>query len=52
MNAALLEIRMLGTAMPGYLDKMETYMSDMESGVMQKVERLAHDGWSYKVPGK
>lgn len=47
MNAALLAIRMLGTGIPAYADKMERYMRDMEAGVMDKVERLALQGWDY-----
>lgn len=51
MNAALLAIRMLGTGIPMYLDKMEAYMHEMEAGVLAKVDRLRQDGWQYHVAG-
>ncbi|CCU97467.1 unnamed protein product [Malassezia sympodialis ATCC 42132] len=47
LNAALLAVRILGTGIPSYLAKMQAYMDDMEQGVMDKVERLARDGWNY-----
>lgn len=50
VNAALLAIRILGTNIPLYADKMERYMYDMEMGVMEKVERLADQGWQYGQP--
>ena len=52
MNAALLAIRMLGTGIPAYADKIERHMHDMEAGVMEKVERLEHQGWWYSSPAK
>ena len=50
VNAALLAIRILGTNIPLHADKMERYMYDMEMGVMEKVERLADQGWQYGQP--
>lgn len=47
LNAALLAVRILGTGIPSYLAKMQAYMDDMEQGVMDKVERIARDGWNY-----
>ncbi|KAK9729197.1 phosphoribosylaminoimidazole carboxylase ade2 [Basidiobolus ranarum] len=44
-NAALLAIRMLGSFIPGYLEKMINYQNTMESEVMAKVGRLDEIGW-------
>ena len=52
MNAGLLAVRMLGTGIPTYMDKLEAYQREMERGVMDKVERLRTQGWGYQVPGK
>ncbi|PKI84450.1 phosphoribosylaminoimidazole carboxylase [Malassezia vespertilionis] len=52
MNAALLAIRILGTSIPSYLDKIEEYMKEMERSVHQKVECLYAQAWDYQVPGK
>ncbi|KAE8211831.1 hypothetical protein CF327_g4467 [Tilletia walkeri] len=49
-NGALLAIRMLGV--PEYLDKMETYMRNMEEEVGGKIEKMGQQGWEYKVVKK
>ncbi|KAK0519817.1 phosphoribosylaminoimidazole carboxylase ade2 [Tilletia horrida] len=46
-NGALLAIRMLGV--PEYLDKMETYMRNMEEEVGGKINRMGEQGWDYVV---
>ncbi|PWN54343.1 putative phosphoribosyl-5-aminoimidazole carboxylase [Violaceomyces palustris] len=46
-NAALLAIRILGSADPSYLEAMQKYMDEMENEVMGKVDRLGELGWDY-----
>ncbi|KAK7471297.1 phosphoribosylaminoimidazole carboxylase ade2 [Stygiomarasmius scandens] len=49
-NAALLAIRILSTADPRLLVKMEEYMKDMEGEVLGKVDRIQEGGWgNYEV---
>lgn len=52
MNAGLLAVRMLGTGIPAYFDKMQAYQEEMAQGVLAKVERIRQEGWAYSVPGK
>ncbi|KAL9940660.1 hypothetical protein V8E36_000148 [Tilletia maclaganii] len=49
-NGALLAIRMLGDS--AYLDKMETYMRNMEEEVGAKIDRMGEQGWDYSVAKK
>ncbi|WFD34025.1 phosphoribosylaminoimidazole carboxylase [Malassezia cuniculi] len=49
MNAALLAIRILGTSIPKYAAAIEAHLREMEAGVGAKVERLAEQGWDYRV---
>lgn len=44
-NAALLAIRMLSIGIPRLLERMSSYMEQMESEVMTKVDRLNQVGW-------
>ncbi|KAG0169421.1 phosphoribosylaminoimidazole carboxylase ade2 [Apophysomyces sp. BC1034] len=39
-NAALLAIRILGASVPSIMEKMDSYMRNMEGEVMRKVEKL------------
>jgi len=49
-NAALLAIRILSTADPRLLVKMEECMRDMEGEVLDKVDRIQEGGWgNYEV---
>lgn len=47
MNAGLLAVRMLGTGISVYLERMQAYQDDMARGVLAKVERLHQEGWEY-----
>jgi phosphoribosylaminoimidazole carboxylase len=47
-NAGLLAVRMLGAFIPEYLDKMVAYQSQMETEVLQKVEKIERGWESYK----
>ena len=44
-NAALLALRILGVKDVKLLEQMDGYMKDMESGVVEKVEKLKEVGW-------
>ncbi|ORY48744.1 phosphoribosylaminoimidazole carboxylase [Rhizoclosmatium globosum] len=49
-NAALLAVRMLGAAVPDYLDKIEAFAKRSEGEVLGKVEKLDKVGWKdYEV---
>jgi phosphoribosylaminoimidazole carboxylase len=48
-NAALLAIRILGSADVDLLNAMQAYMDEMEAEVMGKVDRLKDQGWDYVV---
>ena len=48
-NAALLAVRIIGAADAEVLQRMQSYMEDMESEVMGKVGRLQEQGWDYVV---
>ncbi|WFC99237.1 phosphoribosylaminoimidazole carboxylase [Malassezia yamatoensis] len=47
MNAGLLAIRMLGTGIPAYLDKLDAYQQKIEQEVLAKVQRLEQEAWNY-----
>lgn len=44
-NAALLAVRLLASSDPDLQQRMIAYQSKLESSVMEKVARLAQDGW-------
>lgn len=44
-NAALLAVRMLGSFVPSYLDRMEKYQLQMEKEVQTKIATLDQVGW-------
>ncbi|KAG0281067.1 phosphoribosylaminoimidazole carboxylase ade2 [Linnemannia exigua] len=44
-NAALLAVRMLGSFIPSYLDRMEKYQVQMEKEVQAKIATLDQVGW-------
>jgi len=44
-NAALLAIRILSAGIPRLLDAMTAYMAQMESEVLDKVDKLSRLGW-------
>ncbi|KAG0004266.1 phosphoribosylaminoimidazole carboxylase ade2 [Entomortierella chlamydospora] len=44
-NAALLAVRMLGSFIPSYLDKMSKYQDSMEKEVLGKIDTLDRVGW-------
>ncbi|KAA1086613.1 phosphoribosylaminoimidazole carboxylase ade2 [Puccinia graminis f. sp. tritici] len=44
-NAALLAVRILSTGIPRLVDAMSTYMAQMESEVLAKVDKLSQVGW-------
>jgi phosphoribosylaminoimidazole carboxylase len=44
-NAALLALRILGVKDKRLLEQMDGYMKDMESGVVEKAEKLEEVGW-------
>ncbi|KAI8629277.1 phosphoribosylaminoimidazole carboxylase [Xylariaceae sp. FL1651] len=44
-NAALLAIRILGTAFPEYADKMNSYQAKMKTEVLSKDELIISKGW-------
>ncbi|KAF9137692.1 phosphoribosylaminoimidazole carboxylase ade2 [Mortierella sp. GBA39] len=44
-NAALLAVRMLGSFIPSYLDRMEKYQLQMEKEVQTKIATLDQVGW-------
>lgn len=48
-NAALLAVRILAAADPSYLDKVQTYMQEMEEEVNGKIDRLGKVGWEYTL---
>jgi len=49
-NAGLLAARILGTGIPGLLDRMEEYMQEMQHEVERKIEKLDIVGWdAYQV---
>lgn len=48
-NAALLAVRIVGSADFEVLQRMQEYMDDMEKEVMGKVDRLREQGWDYVV---
>lgn len=48
-NAALLAVRIVGSADADVLAKMQSYMDTMEEEVMGKVSRLQEQGWDYAV---
>jgi phosphoribosylaminoimidazole carboxylase len=43
-NAALLAVRILGSFVPGYQEKMRKYQLDMEEQVLEKGEKLREVG--------
>ncbi|KAI8806835.1 hypothetical protein BJ742DRAFT_814555 [Cladochytrium replicatum] len=45
-NAALLAVRILGSSVPFYLEKMIAYAKKQEAEVLVKAERLESVGWS------
>jgi len=44
-NAALLAVRMLGSFVPSYLEKMARYQESMEKEVLAKIDTLDRVGW-------
>ncbi|KAF9097193.1 phosphoribosylaminoimidazole carboxylase ade2 [Mortierella sp. AD031] len=44
-NAALLAVRMLGSFIPSYLERMEKYQVQMEKEVLTKIDTLDRVGW-------
>ncbi|WWC73782.1 phosphoribosylaminoimidazole carboxylase [Kwoniella pini CBS 10737] len=48
-NAALLAIKILGTAIPKYQIALEEYSKKLEEEVLQKCEKLEVDGWEKYV---
>lgn len=44
-NAALLAVRILGSSIPKYLDKMVDYQTRMNEEVLTKVDKLESVGW-------
>ncbi|TPX59309.1 phosphoribosylaminoimidazole carboxylase [Spizellomyces sp. 'palustris'] len=49
-NAALLAVRILGSHVSGYLEKMAVYMRKQEQEVLRKVNQLEEAGWeAYQV---
>ncbi|ORX37484.1 carboxylase [Piromyces finnis] len=44
-NAALLAVRILGSSIPKYLDKMVKYQTNMNEEVLVKVDKLEKVGW-------
>ncbi|KAF8815802.1 phosphoribosylaminoimidazole carboxylase [Phlegmacium glaucopus] len=49
-NAGLLAVRILSAGIPTLIDSMEKYMKNMESEVLDKVDKLKEVGWeSYQV---
>ncbi|KAI8867671.1 Phosphoribosylaminoimidazole carboxylase [Ramicandelaber brevisporus] len=44
-NAALLAVRILGSSIPTYLDKMAAYQKKMEDEVLKKAAKLESVGW-------
>jgi len=44
-NAALLAVRILGSSIPKYLDKMVEYQTNMNKEVLVKVDKLEKVGW-------
>ncbi len=46
INAALLAARILGASDPNVRKRLEKYASDMETDVLDKVEKLNLEGWA------
>lgn len=44
-NAALLALRIVGSARPEILDAMEAYLSSLNQEVGQKIQKLENIGW-------
>jgi phosphoribosylaminoimidazole carboxylase len=45
VNAGLLAVRILGTLIPSYVEKLQNYAQLQEEEVMKKVETLSSIGW-------
>ncbi len=50
INAALLAARILGASDLNIRRRLEQYASEMESGVLEKVDRLDREGWAEYGP--